>query len=113
MYTKNELLFPHDVISSLRTVRGEAWRELVDQVLAVSEGHELSLALMLMMIRLNGCLTCETDSYRAMRGCEACALQILRRYKGTDSELLRSFQIALEDVRAFAHTKGKTAPLRG
>jgi len=57
---------------------------------------------MLMMIRLDGCMCCETDSYRAMRGCGACAHQTLRRYKGTDAELLGLFEIALQEVRAFA-----------
>jgi hypothetical protein len=56
---------------------------------------------MLMMIRLNGCLECETDSYRAMRGCDACALQTLRRYKGSDSDLLNKFDEALQDIREY------------
>jgi hypothetical protein len=101
MYTKNELLFPHHVIPSLRNMRGEEWRELVNRVLSVPESHELSLAFVLMMIRLNGCLACETDSYRAMRGCTACAVQTLRRYKGSDRELLRLYQQALDEVRQY------------
>lgn len=54
---------------------------------------------MLMMIRLNGCLECETDSYRAMKGCDACAIQTLRRYKGPDSDLMKLFQQALAEIR--------------
>ncbi len=98
MYTRNELMFPHHVIPLLRDVRGEDWRTLIDSVLAVSESHERNLALMLLMIRLNGCLTCETDSFRAMRGCAACALQTLRRFKGSDQELLAHYAQALGDV---------------
>jgi hypothetical protein len=101
MYTKNELMFPHHVVPLLRDLRGAEWRNLIDQVLAVSEDDEVSLAFVLMMIRLNGCMACETDSYRAMRGCDACAIQTLRRYKGSDRELLRAFQQALEDVRRY------------
>ncbi|HRE46553.1 MAG TPA: hypothetical protein PLD47_02415 [Aggregatilineales bacterium] len=103
MYTKNELLFPHYVIASLRNLRGEEWQQLVARVLAVPEGDEMSLAFVLMMIRLDGCLACETDSYRAMRGCAACATQTLRRYKGSDRELTRLFQAALEDIRRHLH----------
>lgn len=99
MYAKNELMFPHHAIPALRNLRGAEWAALVDRVLAVPEAHEQSLAFMLMMIRLDGCLGCETDSYRAMRGCEACAIQTLRRYKGLDCELLQIYQQALEDVR--------------
>jgi hypothetical protein len=109
MYTKNELLFPHYTIPALQNMRGEAWREMISRVMNVPEGHELSLALMLLMIRLNSCLTCETDSYRAMRGCEACAIQTLRRYKGTDAELLRQYQAALEDVRNYLHKADQSA----
>lgn len=102
MYTDNALLFPHHAIRSLRRMRGPKWKELVDRVVALPETHEETLAFMLMMIRLNGCLGCETDSYRAMRGCAACAQQTLRRYKGTDDELLEAYENALNDVREFA-----------
>jgi hypothetical protein len=102
LYTNNELLFPHSAIPSLRKLRGPKWRELVERILKLPETHEETLALMLMMIRLNGCMVCETDSYRAMRGCAACAVQTLRRHKGEDDELLELFEQALDDVRAFA-----------
>lgn len=102
MYTDNELLFPHHVIPTLKNLRGEKWQTLVERVVAVPQTHEDSIAFMLMMVRLNGCLACETDSYRAMRGCTACAQQTLRRFKGEDDELLDLFEQALRDVRSFA-----------
>lgn len=106
MYTNNELLFPHHVIPSLRKLRGNQWRELVERVISLPETHEETLAFMLMMIRLNGCMACETDSYRAMKGCAACAIQTLRRHKGEDEELLELYEQALEDVRSFADQHG-------
>jgi hypothetical protein len=105
MYTDNALMFPHRAISTLRRIRGRSWQALVERVLTLPETHEETLAFMLMMIRLNGCLDCETDSYRAMRGCSACAQQTLRRYKGSDEELLRAFETALQDIRQFADSK--------
>jgi hypothetical protein len=102
MYTENALMFPHRAIGALRSMRGRKWQELCDRVLALPETHEDTLAFMLMMIRLNGCMGCETDSYRAMRGCAACAQQTLRRYKGDDEDLLAAFEVALRDVRDFA-----------
>jgi hypothetical protein len=104
MYTANELLFPRHVIPSLRNLRGESWACLVDRVVSREEGHEENMAFMLMMIRLNGCVICETDSYRAMRGCMACAIQVMRRYKGTDEELVGLFEQALADVREYVQT---------
>ena len=102
MYAENALFFPKHIISSLRGLRGSDWAKLVDRVTNLPETHEDVLAFILMMIRLDGCMCCETDSYRAMRGCGACAHQTLRRYKGSDHELLSLFDIALQEVRIFA-----------
>ncbi|SRR5688572_21610483 len=101
MYTNNELLFPNYVIPVLRDMRGPEWRDLVDRVIPLENTHPEKLAFVLMMIRLNGCLDCETDSYRALRGCAMCATQTLRRFKGSDRELLDAYAKALEDVEEF------------
>lgn len=102
MYADNELLFPHHAIPSLRKLRGARWQELVERIMVLPETHDESLAFMLLMIRLNGCLSCETDSYRAMRGCATCALQTLRRFKGSDDELVDAFTQALAEVQQFS-----------
>jgi len=102
MYTNNEILFPHHVIPALKKLRGPKWQALVERISKLPETHEETLAFMMMMIRLNGCMACETDSYRAMRGCASCALQTLRRYKGEDEELVSQFNDALDEVRKFA-----------
>ncbi len=107
MYTNNELMFPHYVIPSLKKLRGPEWQTLVERIVTLSEFHEETLAFMLMMVRLNGCVGCETDSYRAMRGCPACAQQTMRRYKGDDADLIALFDQALADVRKFAETHPK------
>ncbi len=111
MYTKNELMFPHYVIPELRDLRGAEWAALVDQVGRVSEGHEESLAFVLMMVRLNSCMACETDSYRAMRGCDACSIQTLRRFKGSDSDLMTAYAQALDDVRHYQRKTEKVMNL--
>jgi hypothetical protein len=107
MYSSNDILFPRSAISSLKDMRGKVWADLVDRVSNLPENHEETLAFMLMMIRLNGCISCETDSYRAMRGCAACAQQTLRRFKGEDEELIEMFQKAVKDVREFAYKNDK------
>jgi len=101
MYADNEMLFPNYVIPMLRDMRGPEWRDLIDRVEEVPDNHPEKLAFVLMMIRVNGCMECETDSYRAMRGCAICATQTLRRYKGPDSELLDAYRAALVDVEEF------------
>jgi hypothetical protein len=61
-----------------------------------------------MMIRLNGCMECETDSYRAMRGCAMCATQTLHRYKGPDRDLFNLYAKALADVEAYQADQEQT-----
>ena len=104
MYTDNEILFPHEIIPSLREMRGPLFQNLVERAVCGSQFDDETLAFMLMMIRLNGCVPCETDSFRAMRGCLACAAQTLRRYKGSDEDLVAAFDQALQDVRMFAES---------
>lgn len=102
MYTDNEILFPHYVIPSLRNIRGAKWAELIDYINKHEETSAEVLAFMSMMINLNGCLPCETDSYRAMRGCAACAQQTLRRYKGTDEDLIEKYEAEFDAMRQYA-----------
>jgi hypothetical protein len=101
MYVNTEIMFPPKVIPALRDACGPEWRRLVDQVTVLDETHPQSLAFSLMMIRLDGCLECETDSYRAMRGCAACALQSVKRFRTNERELLRLHGAALQDVTTY------------
>ena len=101
MYTNNEILFPNYVIPMMRDMRGPLWRDLVDRVIDLEDDHPEKLALVMTMIRFNGCMECETDSYRAMRGCVLCTAQMLRRYKGKDEELLEMYYQSLADVAAW------------
>lgn len=102
MYFDNEILFPYHAIPALAGVRGPRWRALVEHVAALPEMHEETLAFMLMMIRLNDCLSCETDCFRALRGCTACSLQVLRRFKGSDDELIERYHKARDEIRRYA-----------
>ena len=99
MYTDNEILFPHYAIPALRNTRGSKWRQLIDELAQKEETSVEVIALMSLMIELNGCLACETDSYRAMRGCAPCAQQTLRRFKGSDEELIGAYQAAVAKFR--------------
>jgi hypothetical protein len=100
MYVNTEILYPNYVTPILRDLRGPEWRDLVDHVLSLPEDHAEVLAFVMMMMRLNGCMECETDSYRAMRGCAMCATQTLHRYKGSDKDLLKAYAKALADIEA-------------
>jgi hypothetical protein len=96
-----EILFPMRVAHYLRDLRGNSWRELVEMVTDDQEASLNQLAFSLLLVRLSGCLTCHTDSYRAMRGCTICATQVIRRFKGEDKELIGLFKKARKDVKRF------------
>ena len=98
VYQKYELLFTPHLIPKLRDLRGEAWQELIDYVSTLSETHPEALGFSMMMIRINSCLTCEMDSYRAQRGCALCARQSILSFKGTDKQLLQRFARAKRDM---------------
>lgn len=93
-----DMLFPPRVIPRLASLRGPEWRALVEHVGALPQNHPDTLGFMLMMVRINGCMTCHADSYRAMRGCTLCAQQAITRYKGSDRELVACWQAAVQDI---------------
>ncbi len=99
MYNSDtELLFPSRVIPSLSAMRGEDWKSLINRVYALPPDNPDHLAFVLMMIKLGGCISCNADSFRAMRGCTACARQTIRRYRGSDAELDNLFLQARQEV---------------
>lgn len=97
-YSKYELLFTPHLIPTLRDLRGAEWEGLVDTLSDLPETHPDALAFSLMMIDLDGCLTCEMDSYRAQRGCAQCARQAVLSFKGTDTQLIRRFDQAKQEI---------------
>jgi len=104
MYVQTEILFPPKSLHQLREAAGPEWQKLVEHVSTLDEAHPESLALTLTIIRLDGCLECETDSFRAMRGCVLCAQQTLKRFRKNEKELLKLYKEALKDVQAYLKT---------
>jgi len=96
-----EMLFPSRVIPTLKDLRGAAWLRLVEEVAEQEDGEAGTLAFGLMMIRLNSCLSCHADSYRAMRGCTACAQQSIVRFRDDDEVLIKLYKKAEKDIEAY------------
>jgi hypothetical protein len=94
-----EIIFPMRVASGLSDLRGSEWKRLVELASHSPDASENQLAFSLLLIRLSGCLTCRTSSYRAMRGCTICAKHSVLRYRGDDSELASLYDEALVEVR--------------
>jgi hypothetical protein len=70
-------------------------------VAALPDGHEDVLAFGSLMIKLASCLTCDLDSYRASLGCCTCAKRTVGGFKGSDEDIIKQFEEAREEVRAF------------
>ncbi|NOY98977.1 MAG: hypothetical protein GXP40_07220 [Chloroflexi bacterium] len=100
-----DLLFPPHIIPVLCDVRGPSWQALVKQVTTADETSVAQLAFVLLMVRLNNCARCKPDTYRALHGCERCAKQALRRYRGSDQELLEMYQTARTEVEQYLQKK--------
>jgi len=99
-----EILFPARVVPLLRNLRGPEWQRLIDEIMRHAPGSEEEQAFSLMMIRLDGCLTCHADSYRAMRGCTLCAQQTITRFKGSDTDLVAAYEQAHRDLDHWRQT---------
>jgi hypothetical protein len=110
-HSDTEILFPMRVAPQLAELKGPEWRELVQRAVQSPEASPEQLAFSLLLIRLNGCLTCHTDCYRAMRGCTVCAITSIRRHRGSDSELAEMYEQALVDVRQHLNERHPSSEL--
>ena len=102
MYNSDtELLFPMRVIPHLKKLRGGEWQALVDEVIE-NDGDPISeMAFVLLMVGMGGCQTCNTHSFRAMRGCTQCGQQTIRRFRGSDSELVDNFLNVRKEIESY------------
>lgn len=98
-----EVLFPMRVIPALRDLHGEEWGQLIDRLQRADSPPAERYAFVLMMVKMCGCVGCNADSFRAMRGCTQCAQQTVRRNRGSDRELLEQFRQVQREVEAYLH----------
>lgn len=111
IYNSNaEILFPLRLLPEVKVVRGESWTQLIDLISAANSQTIDRLAMELLLVRLAGCMNCDSDSFRAMKGCEFCIRQVLRRFKGTDAELIRSFEQSKKEMNKFMKERGVALP---
>jgi hypothetical protein len=93
-----DLLFPSWAIEGLQDLRSTGWESLVGSVIGLEAVSPARIAFVLLMVRLGGCTSCQSDSYRAMRGCLQCAITTVKRYKGSDQSLIDLYNDAKQDV---------------
>jgi hypothetical protein len=100
-----DLLFPTRVLPVVRDLRGFLWQDLIAEVISSGADSLQQIALVLMMVRMNNCTTCNSDSYRALNGCTACTKQSLRRFRQTDEALIEIYHATRADVDQYLQKK--------
>ena len=102
MYNSDtELLFPSKLIPTLKAFRGKEWKALVSNVTEKEPSSIEYLAFVLMVVRLAGCSSCNPHSYRAIKGCTQCSQQTIRRFRGSDGELIEKYFQSEKEVEEF------------
>jgi hypothetical protein len=102
-----EILFPMRAISSLSDLRGNEWQKLVNLVDNKDEIDPDKIAFSALVIKLAGCLGCSADSFRALRGCTQCSKLVIKRYKGTDGDLLKLYEDTRNEIERFLEKRNK------
>lgn len=99
MYNSDtDLLFPLRVIEALSDLRGSEFQALLKHVSSEQASPAEQMGFVLMMVRIDGCVGCNADSFRAMKGCTLCARQNLKRYRGSDKEFVELFEQTCKEV---------------
>ena len=96
-----DLLFPSRAIEPLRNLRGERWESLINSLVEMKPASHERIAFVLFMVRLGGCATCQSDSFRAMRGCILCSSTTIKRYKGNDQNLIDLYTEAKKEITKY------------
>ncbi len=96
-----DLLFPMRVIPFLTDLRSSNWQKFVAEIDNMPDEDIRKIAFSAMMIKIAGCLGCAADSYRALKGCTQCARLVIKRFKGTDEELLQYYEDSRDDVISY------------
>jgi hypothetical protein len=96
---RTEFLFAHWAVPQLKNLRGDKWKELVTRVAALPPEHPDALAFALTMVRVNGCVRCDSKVYRERGGCANCSrFALTTLVKETEAELLARYRAALNEV---------------
>ncbi len=106
--SRTEILFAHWAVRSLSNARGPKWRKLVEEIAALPETDPDALAFQLMMVRLNGCPSCDARKFAERGGCARCSLTTLAFSKETEASLLARYRSAQKDIQEALRPQKRT-----
>jgi biotin synthase len=95
-----------DRLDTLERVRKAGMNVCSGGIVGMGENLTQRAGLVAQLANLEPYLTCNSDSYRAIHGCTSCSLQSLKRFHGSDKELVRLFKTALDEITEYL--AGKT-----
>ncbi len=99
MQTHSEFLFAHWAVRALKSARGERWQELVEHIAELPATEPDALAFALLMVRLNGCITCDARRFRERGGCAQCSSFTLSTLvKDNEATLLARYRAAHKEL---------------
>jgi hypothetical protein len=84
-----EILFPPRLLGQLQNLRSTKWNNYVNDVLTKPIGDPERAGFIYFIAKFNACATCQGDSLRAMQGCSKCVQQVIKRFRGSDEELIQ------------------------
>lgn len=99
--SETELYFPLRYIPALRLSRGEEWQAFIDDLSSNGSSAIQRIGFVYLMVKLCGCSACNSDSFRAMKGCAQCAHQAVKRYRGSDAELIHQHSNLCNEIDEF------------
>ncbi len=99
-----EYIFPASLASQLSDIREEKWKQLIQTITGNGVSDVDQISLIYLIARISGCSTCNSDAFRAMKGCLVCAKNAIKRFRGTDAELVAQFEQARNEVTEYLST---------
>lgn len=96
-----EYIFPASLASQLGDLRDVPWQQLIQTVTGNGISDVDRISLIYMIARISGCASCNSDAFRAMKGCLVCAKNAIKRFRGSDAELVEQFEQARKEVTEY------------
>jgi hypothetical protein len=102
-----DLIFPLRALPLIEDAKDVEWKRLVEFIRSDAAALEDRLCLVLLLVRLAGCASCDSNSYRAMRGCSQCAIQTIRRQRVSGNDLRAQFEQNRVEINQYLAARNK------
>ena len=109
MTPQTTTLYPTYAVQHLRAMKGKGWRRLIDRVARLPVVHPEAIAFTLMIRRLGALIGSKGRMFRMDVECVLDIVELLKRYEGTERDLLDEYRHTLVEVESFLNGQRKMA----